>query len=120
MWFRSTLDAHPPALLLPLLLAVPAAAQAADAVLNVEDGKFTPDTVKMRVGDRLVVTNRTAKKQWIWGQGGDWAFDYRATPENTWTHEPGQSLGIVLKFPGKYRIGNSFDGKMQATAIVEQ
>ena len=110
----------PAALMCALLLAVPAAAQAADAVLNVEDGKFTPDTVKMRVGDRLVVANRTAKRQSIWGQGGDWAFDYRATPENLWTHEPGQSLGIVLKIPGKYRIGNSSDGRMHATVIVEQ
>ena len=103
-----------------LLLAVSPATQAADALLNVEDGKFIPDTVKMHAGDRLVVTNRTSKKQWIWGQGGDWAFDYRATSDNNWTHEPGQSLGIVLKFPGKYRIGNSFDGKMRATVIVEQ
>src|SRR5260370_14332952 len=108
------------ALLWSLLLAVAPAAQAADVVLNVEDGKFGPDTVKMRAGDRLVVANRTGKKQWIWGEGGDWAFDYRATPENNWTHEPGQSLGIVLKFPGKYRIGNSFDGRMHAAVIVEQ
>ena len=110
----------PAALLSSLLLAVAPVAQAADVVLNVEDGKFSPDSVRMRVGDRLVVANRTTKRQWIWGQGGDWAFDYRATPENTWTHEPGQSLGIVLKFPGWYRIGNSFDGKMLAAVTVEQ
>jgi plastocyanin len=108
------------AALLASLLAFASTAQAADVVLNLEDGKFAPDTVKMRVGDKLVVANRTNKRQWIWGQGGDWAFDYRATEDNNWTHEPGQSLGIVLKFPGKYRIGNSFDGKMHAAVIVEQ
>lgn len=103
-----------------LLLAASPPTQAADAVLSIEDGKFSPDTVSMRVGDRLVVANRTDKRQWIWGQGGDWAFDYRATADNNLTHEPGQSLGIVLNIPGKYRIGNSFDGKMHATVIVEQ
>jgi hypothetical protein len=74
----------------------------------------------MRAGDRLVVANHTNEKQWIWGQSGDWAFDYRSTKENNWTHEPGQSLGIILKSPGIYRIGNAFDGKMHAAVTVEQ
>jgi hypothetical protein len=108
------------ALLSSLLLALAPAAQAADVVLNVEDGKFRPEAAKMRVGDRLVVANRSDKRLSIWGHAGDWAFDYRATQENGWTHEPGQSLGVVLNIPGKYRIGNSLDGKMRATVIVEQ
>jgi plastocyanin len=108
------------ALLVLSLAVVASAGQAADVVLNVEDGGFVPDTVKMRVGDRLVVINKSGKKQWVWGQGGDYAFDFRSTAENNWTHDSGQSLGIVLRFPGKYRIGNAADGTMHATALVEQ
>lgn len=44
-----------------LLLAVSPAAYAADVGLNLEDGKFSPETVKMRLGDKLAVANRTSK-----------------------------------------------------------
>jgi plastocyanin len=106
------------ALLLLTLLALPGLVSAKDGVLTIEDSKFTPDTVTINKGEKLTVTNGTQKKQWIWGQSGDWAFDFRATKEDGWTHEPGQSLTVTLKRPGKYVIGNAFDGKMYATVIV--
>ena len=106
------------AALFSLMLAVPHLAQAADKLLAVEDGKFTPETLLMNKGDRLVVTNETQKKPFIWGMSRDYSFDFRATQEDSWTHEPGQSLGIVLNAPGKYFIGNSYDGKMHATVTV--
>lgn len=106
------------ALLLVPLLTLTSLADAKDGVLTIEDGKFTPETVTINKGEKLTVANSTQKKQWIWGQSGDWAFDFRATAENEWTHEPGQSLTVTLKRPGKYVIGNAFDGKMHATVIV--
>jgi|SwirhirootsSR2_FD_contig_31_15613605_length_474_multi_1_in_0_out_0_2 plastocyanin len=102
------------------LLALPGFVQAADKMLAVEDGKFTPETLMMNKGDKLVVTNNTQKKPFIWGQRGNYSFDFRATKEDSWTHEPGQSLGIVINEPGKYFIGNTYDGTMQATVIVGQ
>lgn len=104
--------------LFSLLLALPNLAEAADKLLAVEDGKFTPDTVLMNKGDRLVVTNNTQTKPFVWGLSRDYSFDFRATKEDSWTHDPGQSLAIVLNKPGKYFIGNSYDGKMHATVIV--
>src|SRR5215472_10598808 len=98
--------------LFSLLLALANLAQAADQLLSVEDGKFTPETLLMKKGNRLVVTNDTQKKPFIWGLSRNYSFDFRATKEDSWTHEPGQSLGVVLKQPGKYFIGNSYDGKM--------
>jgi hypothetical protein len=106
------------AALFSLMLALPNFAQAADKTLAVEDGKFTPETLLMEKGDRLVVTNETQKKPFIWGLSRDYSFDFRATKEDSYTHEPGQSLGIVLNQPGKYFIGNSYDGKMHATVTV--
>ena len=104
--------------LFSLLVALPNLAQAADKQLAVEDGKFVPEILVMKKGDRLVVTNVTQRKPFIWGLGRDYSFDFRATKEDSWTHEPGQSLGIVLNKPGKYFVGNSYDGKMQASVIV--
>lgn len=109
---------RPALLLLALFLPTPSILWAADVTVTITDKGFTPDTVTMRVGDRLVVTNRTNKKQWIWSQGGNYAFDYRATAENNWTHEPNQSFGIVIPFAGKYRVGNAFDGTMHAGVTV--
>jgi hypothetical protein len=104
--------------LFTLLLALPNLARAADKLLTVEDGKFTPETLILNKGDRLVVTNSTRKKPFIWGLSRDYSFDFRASKEDGWTHEPGQSLGIILAKPGKYFIGNSYDGKMGANVIV--
>jgi hypothetical protein len=101
-----------------MLLFAPASAGAADAVIAIEEKGFVPESVAMAVGDRLVVANRTGKKQWIWGQGGNYAFDYLSTAENGWTHEPGQTLGIIIPFAGDYRLGNAFDGRMHATIAV--
>jgi hypothetical protein len=106
------------AALLSLLLAVPNLTQAADKQLAVEDGRFAPETLQMNKGDKLVVTNNTRKNTFIWGLSHDYSFDFRATKEDRWTHEPGQSLGIVLNTPGEYFIGNSYDGKAHATVIV--
>lgn len=104
--------------LFSLLLALPNFARAADKLLAVEDGKFNPETLLMNKGDRLVVTNNTQRKPFIWGLSRDYAFDFRATKEDSWTHDPGRSLGIVLNKPGKYLIGNTYDGKMHATVVV--
>ena len=106
------------ALLALFVLALSSLAHAKDGMLTIEDGKISPETVTINKGEKLTVANSTQKKQWIWGQSGDWAFDFRATKENGWTHEPGQALTITLKRPGKYVIGNAFDGKMHATVIV--
>src|ERR1700759_167170 len=106
------------AALFSLILALPNFAQAADKLLVVEDGRFTPEALLMDKGDRLVVTNETQKKPFIWGLSRNYSFDFRATSEDSWTHEPGQSLGIVLNTPGEYVIGNSYDGKMHATVTV--
>jgi plastocyanin len=106
------------ALFLVPLLTMPSLAYAKDGVLAIEDGRFSPDTVTINKGEKLTVTNNTQKKQWVWGQSGDWAFDFRATKEDGWTHEPGQSLTVTLKRPGRYTLGNAFDGKMHATVIV--
>jgi len=95
-----------------------APAGAADITVSISDSGFSPAVATMGVGDRLIVVNRTDKKQWIWGQGGNYAFDYRSTQENMWTHEPGQSLGIIIPFAGSFRIGNAFDGRMHATIVV--
>lgn len=104
--------------LLSLMLALPTVAQAADKLLAVEDGRFDPETLQMNERDRLVVTNNTQKNAFVWGLSQKYAFDFRATKEDRWTHEPGQSLGIVLNTPGEYFIGNSYDGKAHATVIV--
>jgi plastocyanin len=102
-----------------LMLALPTVAKAMDKLLAVEEGKFAPETLQMNVGDRLVVINNTQKKPFVWGLGRNYSFDFRSTSEDRWTHEPGQSLGIVLNQPGEYFIGNSYDGKMHATVTVE-
>jgi|SRR5215475_897119 len=105
--------------LFSMLVVLPNFVQAADKLLSVEDGKFVPEILVMKKGDRLVVTNVTQKKPFVWGLGRNYSFDFRATKEDSWTHEPGQSLGIVLNNPGKYFIGNSYDGNMHASVIVE-
>ena len=106
------------ALLILAFLFAPASLRAADVVVAIEAKGFVPEAAAMHVGDRLVVVNRTDKKQYIWGQGGNYAFDFLSTAENGWTHEPGQLLGIVIPFAGNYRIGNAVDGQMHAAIVV--
>ena len=108
------------ALLVSAFLFAPASLRAADVVVAIEAKGFVPEAAAMHVGDRLVVVNRTNKKQYIWSQGGNYAFNFLSTAENGWTHEPGQLLGIVIPFAGNYRIGNALDGQMHAAITVSR
>jgi plastocyanin len=105
--------------LLLVLMSLPLAARAADAVFTIgDDGRFTPPAITMHAGDRLVVVNHSKKNQFVYGQSGNYAFDYRATDENLFTHKPGESLAVTMQIPGKYHIG-SLDPSVEASVVVE-
>jgi len=90
-----------------------------NVTLTLANGAITPSSATMLPGDKLVVVNDTKTRQFVWGQRVNYAFDYRATPDDTFTHEPGQSLAIALTLPGIYQIGVVADPHMRATVTVE-
>jgi plastocyanin len=59
-------------------------------------------------------------EHFVWGHGGGYAFDFRATDSNAVSHKPGDSLGIVMNVPGRYRLGCALHGDMRAVVIVEE
>ena len=91
----------------------------ANVTLKLSNGAITPASATIQPGDNLVIVNDTKTRQFVWGQRTNYAFDYRKTPDDTFTHEPGQSLAIALTLPGVYKIGAIADPHMRATVTVE-
>lgn len=107
-------------LLASILVGLPAATDAADAVLTLEGESFSPGTLTLKRGDRLVVVNQSTETHSIWAHSGNYAFDFRATDSNVMTHKPGDRLGVTMNIPGKYRLGCALHGNMKAVVIVEE
>ncbi len=102
------------------LLGLSVASHAGETRLTIDGTRFTSDTVKLKRGDRLVVVNQSQENHFIWGHATDYAFDFRSTDENVATHKPGDSLGITMNIPGRYRLGCALHKDMHAIVIVEE
>jgi plastocyanin len=102
------------------LSVIPSVTGAGDVTLTLEADRFSPRTVTLKGGDRLVVANPSTETHFVWAHAGDYAFDFRATAENGWTHRPGDRRGIVVHTPGRYRLGCALHKDMHAVVIVEE
>jgi plastocyanin len=107
-------------LLALMLVGAPAATGAADFVVTLDGERFSPATVTLKRGDRLVIVNPSPENHFVWAHSGGYAFDFRATDSNVMTHKPGDRLGIVMHIPGTYRLGCALHEGMHAVVIVEE
>jgi plastocyanin len=107
-------------LMLGLVTTFASVSLAQSKTVIIDGTRFSTREVRIKKGDRLVVANRSSHNHWIWGHGGDFAWDMRATSSNEFTHQPGQTHGITLHHPGVYRVGCAIHPHMRLKLVVEE
>lgn len=100
-----------PAALLTLLLAAPAA-WAADAQVTIKDYMFTPMTLTVAAGTKVVWTNTDQTAHTV--KSAD-----DATPFASGALDPGASYSRVFDKPGTYHILCGLHPYMRETIVVQ-